>query len=443
MQARPRDNSQRLKNQSSALKVNPIRVAFLGKSASRGGSQRELSCIVKYLDKSRFEPMVLLPEGGDLLDDFKRHAATHVYSESEVPQEYSVRAPKMEGILYRFARGLRKKPHESTLDRATIRLAKQRDWAVKLISAFQPDLMYRQYHFSIPHFDSLEGLNIPSVQPVLLYGVAFAHQSDDDLRRFINRSVTFVCRGKKVRDYVHGCWGVPLDRIAMNCTGLDLEVRDEQMKSPERPRRADIGLDEDAVVVATSGSFHYRKGVDIWVEAAALLRARYAGKKLKFMWIGGSEGQRTLTLYGSAVMSLVREYGLADDVLFTGDQQHVYPYVDLCDIYVQPSRDDPFPHATLEAMSLAKPVVSFPEGVGGETYAGEALVRVEFSAEALADGIASLIDAPDLRNKLGRAGLQVIHNHFDIAASLRRLEEILVKVLSVHRTCQQSSAGTG
>ena len=59
----------------------PIRVAFLGKSASRGGSQRELSCIVKYLDKSRFEPMVLLPEGGDLLDDFKRGAATQVYSE--------------------------------------------------------------------------------------------------------------------------------------------------------------------------------------------------------------------------------------------------------------------------------------------------------------------------------------------------------------------------
>ena len=136
-------------------------------------------------------------------------------------------------------------------------------------------------------------------------------------------------------------------------------------------------------------------------------------------------------------------YGLADDVLFTGDQQQVYPYVDLCDIYVQPSRDDPFPHATLEAMALAKPVVSFPEGVGGEPYAREALVRVEFSAEALADGIASLIDAPDLRCKLGQAGLQVIYNHFDIVASLRRLEEILVKALSLHGARHQSLPGTG
>jgi glycosyltransferase involved in cell wall biosynthesis len=410
--------------------VKPIRVAFLGKGATRGGSQRELSCIVKYLDKSRFEPMVLLPEGGDLLDYFKRCAATHVYSEQIHPEK---KEGRKEGILSRFARLLQKdvrrgsSRHQASSDQAQ----KKRDWALKKIMAFRPDLIFRQYHFPIPHFDSTETLNIPSVQPVLLFGLAFAHLSDDDVRRIINRSMTFVCRGKKVRDYVHGCWGVPMERIATNATGLDLELRDEQMKTPGRLRRSDIGLEEDAVVVATSGSFHYRKGVDIWVEMAALVRARFPEKKLKFMWIGGSEGQRTLTLYGRAVMNLVREYGLTRDVLFTGDQQHVYPYLDLCDIYVQPSREDPFPHATLEAMAMSKPVVSFPEGVGGEPYAREALVRVEFSAEALADGIASLIDAPpDMRHKLGQAGLQIIHTHFDIVASIRRLEEILVKALA-------------
>ena len=241
-------------------------------------------------------------------------------------------------------------------------------------------------------------------------------------------SVIVQMLAKKVRGYVHGCWGVPLDRIAMNCTGLDLEVRDEQMKSPDRPRRADIGLDEDAVVVATSGSFHYRKGVDIWVEAAALLRARYPGKKLKFMWIGGSEGQRTLTLYGSAVTSLVSEYGLTDDVIFAGDQRYVYPYLDACDIYVQPSRDDAFPHATLEAMAVSKPVVAFPEGVAREPYAQHALVRVdEYSPEALADGVSKLIESPGLRQKLGQLGSQVVETHFNVAESVRRFEEILMK----------------
>jgi hypothetical protein len=183
---------------------------------------------------------------------------------------------------------------------------------LKLFTAFHPDVIVRQYHFPIPEFELIERLKIPSVQSVLLYGAGFAQMNDDGARRFIKRSAIFVCPGKKVRDYLHGCWGVPLDCIATNCIGLDLTIRDEQMKNPGRLRRADIGLDEDSVVVATSGSFHYLKGVDIWVETAALLRARYPAAKLKFMWIGGSEGQRTASLYGSAVMNLVREHGLTE-----------------------------------------------------------------------------------------------------------------------------------
>ena len=277
-----------------------------------------------------------------------------------------------------------------------------RDWALKLVSAFRPDVIVRQYHFPIPQFDLVETLNIPSVQSVLLYGAGFAQMSDDEVRRFIKRSAIFVCPGKKVRDYLHGCWGVPLHRIATNCIGLDLTIRDEQMRYPGRLRRADIGLEEDSVVVATSGSFHYLKGVDIWVETAALLRDRYPAGKLKFMWIGGSEGQRRHSLYGSAVMSLVSEYGLTDDVIFAGDQRYVYPYLDACDIYVQPSRDDAFPHATLEAMAVSKPVVAFPEGVAREPYAQHALVRVdEYSPEALADGVAKLIECARSAAKAG------------------------------------------
>ena len=129
MQARPRDNSQRSTLNSQRCKVKPIRVAFLGKSASRGGSQRELSCIVKYLDKSRFEPMVLLPEGGDLLDDFKRGAATHVYSEQTYSESNETRE---DGILNRLARHLRKKVHGSSRQQAPSDQAQQRDWALKI-----------------------------------------------------------------------------------------------------------------------------------------------------------------------------------------------------------------------------------------------------------------------------------------------------------------------
>ena len=406
--------------QRSTLKVKPIRVAFLGKGASRGGSQRELSYMVRYLDKDRFQAIVLLREAGDLLSEFERSAPTHVYPEPGAVAE--ARPPNR--ILRLLGRKADRAPGTPLPGRADA----QRDWALQLVSAFRPNVIVRQYHFPISQFDSIESLEIPSVQSVLLYGAGFAQMNDDDVRRFVKRSAIFVCPGRKVRDYLHGCWGVPLDRIATNCIGLDLTIRDEQMKHPGRLRRADLGLGEDSLVVATSGSFHYLKGVDIWVETAALLRARYPAAKLKFLWIGGSEGQRTASLYGSSVMNLIREHGLTGDVIFAGDQRYVYPYLDACDIYVQPSRDDAFPHATLEAMAMSKPVVAFPEGIATEAYAQDALVRVDdFSAEALADGVAKLIDSPGLRQKLGQSGLHVIQTHFDVAASVRRFEEILIK----------------
>lgn len=409
-----------LSTQLSALKVKPIRVAFLGKGATRGGSQRELSYMVRYLDKDRFQATVLLREGGDLLSEFESSAPTHVYPETGATAPARAQNP--------FIQFLGRGPSKTSGNPLSGREEIEREWALKLVSAFRPDVIVRQYHFPIPQFDLVETLKIPSVQSVLLYGAGFAQMSDDEVRRFIKRSAIFVCPGKKVRDYLHGCWGVPLHRIATNCIGLDLTIRDEQMRYPGRLRRADIGLEEDSVVVATSGSFHYLKGVDIWVETAALLRDRYPAGKLKFMWIGGSEGQRRHSLYGSAVMSLVSEYGLTDDVIFAGDQRYVYPYLDACDIYVQPSRDDAFPHATLEAMAVSKPVVAFPEGVAREPYAQHALVRVdEYSPEALADGVSKLIESPGLRQKLGQLASQVVETHFNVAESVRRFEEILMK----------------
>ena len=346
-----------------------IRVAFLGKGATRGGSQRELSYMVRYLDKERFEPMVLLREGGDLLAEFESSAPTHVYPEPDAAPQ--TRPPNR--ILQLLGRKADRAPGNPLSGRADA----QRDWALKLVTAFRPDVIVRQYHFPIPEFESIETLKIPSVQSVLLYGAGFAQMNDDDVRRFIKRSAIFVCPGKKVRDYLHGCWGVPLDRIATNCIGLDLTIRDEQMKHPGRLRRADIGLDEDSVVVATSGSFHYLKGVDIWVETAALLRARYPGRKAEIHVDRRLRG----TAYGQPIR--VRRDESRPRAWFDGRGDFCRRPAICLSLpgrlrYLRAALAGRcVPHATLEAMAMGKPVVSFPEGVAREPYARDALVRVE------------------------------------------------------------------
>jgi glycosyltransferase involved in cell wall biosynthesis len=130
------------------------------------------------------------------------------------------------------------------------------------------------------------------------------------------------------------------------------------------------------------------------------------------------------------VLRLRGELGLDPHVVITGYRQEVYPYLDLCDIYVQPSRDDAFPHAILEAMAIGKPAVSFRQGVAVEDYAKDALVCVDVvSPEALADGIAGLIDHPLRRQTLGEVGRTLIETRFEAAATVRAYQDVLAAVI--------------
>lgn len=91
------------------------------------------------------------------------------------------------------------------------------------------------------------------------------------------------------------------------------------------------------------------KGYDIAVETARYLK----GKEVPFRWyfIGsGSEKQH--------ILDLIDKYHLQDDVILLGLKTNPYPYMRLCDVYVQPSRFEGFGLTIAEAKILGKPVVS-------------------------------------------------------------------------------------
>ncbi len=391
----------------SARTASPVRVLFLGKDASRGGGMRMISYLLRHLDRSRFEPAVMLPAGGDLLEEYRRHAAAWVYEEESAFTGQGASS----SLLFR---------HAETFTR--------RRWVLGKVREFRPDLMIHQYNRAIPLFDCLGDYRPISIQNCNRHGASLYRLGDNGQRRFLSRADRYLCQGRGIRDWLHACMGIPLDRLFTVCIGIDLALRDEQMRRPDRVRRRDAGIRDDELVVGAAGSLLYLKGVDLWVRAAALLKARYPDRRLKFLWIGG--GERAFgAVYGRSIRALVEDLGLKSEVIFAGDQSAVYPWLDLCDIYIQPSRDDAFPHAILEAMALGKPCVSFPEGVAVEDYAQDALVRVDtVSPEGLASGIARLVESPGERERFGRAGLKLVQERFEVVATVREYEKVLLQI---------------
>jgi N-acetyl-alpha-D-glucosaminyl L-malate synthase BshA len=108
------------------------------------------------------------------------------------------------------------------------------------------------------------------------------------------------------------------------------------------------------------------------------------------------------------------EHGLADAVLFAGEQQDLVPWLSTADLFLLPSAMESFGLAALEAMACEVPVVTsnvggLPEivedGVTGFACPPDAL---DMMAER---GVALLTD-PELRLRVTRAALEMVRTRY-------------------------------
>ncbi|MCQ6278896.1 glycosyltransferase [Bacillus sp. EB600] len=96
-----------------------------------------------------------------------------------------------------------------------------------------------------------------------------------------------------------------------------------------------------------------------------------------------------------------KELGLNEHFILLGEQPNPYPYMGICDVYVQPSLTEAHCVAVEEALALYRPIVvtnipSFSNQIKNE----ETGILVKSSPEGIAEGIKRLFLSCDLRDKL-------------------------------------------
>jgi N-acetyl-alpha-D-glucosaminyl L-malate synthase BshA len=110
----------------------------------------------------------------------------------------------------------------------------------------------------------------------------------------------------------------------------------------------------------------------------------------------------------------VAEHGLADAVMFAGEQQDLVPWLSVADLFLLPSAKESFGLAALEAMACEVPVVTsnvggLPEivedGVTGFACPPDAV-------EMMADRGVALLTTPDLRTRVTRAAVEMVRTRY-------------------------------
>ncbi|WP_261165093.1 glycosyltransferase [Microbacterium sp. Marseille-Q6965] len=214
--------------------------------------------------------------------------------------------------------------------------------------------------------------------------------------------------------------GVPSSRIAVVPCGVDTDLFTPDGPAEPRGRRFRI---------MTVGRLVPRKGVGSTITALARLAA--AGRDdIELVIVGGSRGPEEV-MRDPDVQRLrerARAEGIEHLVTFRGQVPHAELPAALrsADVVVCAPWYEPFGIVPLEAMAAGVPVIAAAVGGLIDTVVhGRTGMHVPpRDPDAIADAIETLLDDPELRGELGRAGVARAHSRYTwskVAADTERV----------------------
>lgn len=182
---------------------------------------------------------------------------------------------------------------------------------------------------------------------------------------------------------------------------------EEEFKPVEAERiqafRNRLGLDSNLTVGVVGRIKFARKGQDVFVKAVALLKDKFP--HVQFILVGSPFPGNEEHLYN--LMELIKELGIEDRVIYTGDVDDIKAAYSVLDISVLPSAlPEPFGGVVIESMAFGKPVVGSELGGTLEQIEdGVTGFLVEPNApKDLAKALEHLLSDSELRRKMGENG---------------------------------------
>jgi len=215
--------------------------------------------------------------------------------------------------------------------------------------------------------------------------------------------------------------GIPAGRITVIPNGVELDRFGARRTA--RP----------ISTIATVANLRREKAHEVLLIAAARLLVRHPG--LRFLIAG--DGPRL-----NELRELAASLQIANSVTFLGHCEDVPALLAEADAFVLPSRSEAFPNGAIEAMAAGLPVVA--SAVGGlldliDDGRTGVLVRPD-DAEALAHALEDLIHAPEHAAVLGAAARDHVSRRYSFDRMVRAFEDLYLTQLGTPRGVSSRAA---
>ncbi|MDZ7291337.1 MAG: glycosyltransferase family 4 protein [candidate division KSB1 bacterium] len=250
----------------------------------------------------------------------------------------------------------------------------------------------------------------------------------DFLHRWIYRHVNHVVAiSEVIRQNVIATHPVVAERVSVVHHGVDLS-RYAPEEIDREAVRSELGLTAEHLVFGIIGRLQVSKGYLEFLEMARRLVLELP--QARFLLIG--EASRGESSEAEMILGKIREWQLEKVVQHLGFRRDIPRLLAAMDIFVFPSHAEAFGLVLIEAMAMAKPVVSSNcDGVLDIVLDGETgLLVPPRQVEALRQAVLFLARNVEQRVQMGRRARAHVLKFFSLDRMLDAMEFIYHKALS-------------
>lgn len=299
----------------------------------------------------------------------------------------------------------------------------------KYLKEVKADLVHTQLEFadSLGNFAS-KLLRLPSVctihtmpsQDMSVKSKIHQEIETQSLRFFCNR---IIAVSEEARLFYIKTSNESPQKVTTIYNGIDLtNFKDIDFRHEKIVVRKELDLPPEAKLLTTVAVLRPLKGIQFMIQALpAILEV---SPNVYYLIVGGGA-------HHDALVQEVDKAGVKERVIFAGPRNDIPRLLAASDIFVLPTLTEALPTVLAEAMAARLPIVA--SAVGGvpemvvDGHNGR-LVSPEQPRE-LSNACIALLADPELRNRMGENGWQIVNDKFNIQGQVEQLRNLYLNLI--------------
>lgn len=316
-----------------------------------GGAERSLLDLLYSFDYESYKvDLFLYRHSGEWMKDIPQSTnllpENSKYSSLFVPMSDLVNNKKWDVLLLRllgkFSAGIYNKKNH--LQKSAVAIEYSHKYTRYCLPKIQEGKLYDlAVSFLTPHYFAAEKVDAR-------YKVAWIHTDYSTIDVNVKSELKMWSHYDKIVSISKDCTKSFLNKFP-SLSGKIIEIEnilsaDLIKKKAEEPYTETF--DKSSINILSIGRFSEAKNFDNVPEICQRIREKGIDVKWYLIGYGGDE---------QLIRNKIREYGMGDYVIILGKKDNPYPYIKICDVYIQPSRYEGKSVAVREAQILQKPVI--------------------------------------------------------------------------------------